>query len=190
MSPCEAVPLGGHGTWQQPLVVRGSASATSAACASLDGVGKLGRSVLVGRRFAFVVTARRLGPLLVGHVDPERFDELVVDIAGRGAVCAHEHDDGLVLGRPDREHAVVAVEVAAADVVEVGAGQPIAGGLAAAVNDLADCAQSGLAPSASERTDLSVGDVGQRDFGRRLASRLRSCTISESRSPSGTVRPA
>ena len=60
--------------------------------------------------------------------------------------------------------------------------QPVAGGLAAAVDDLADGAQRCLATSASERTDLSVGDVGQRDFGRRPASRLRSSSRSSTTS--------
>ncbi len=102
-----------------------------------------------------------------------------------------EKDDGTVGGWPHRQHPIAAVEVSAAHVVEILAGEPIARGLASPILHLADDSERHYPATAAERSDLPISDSGQRDFDRRLVSRFRSSAISALRSsPSGSTRPA
>src|SRR5581483_3740759 len=80
--------------------------------------------------------SRRLLAFVRWDVGTERIEELVVDVACLAAVRTDEHDDGTIVGPPDGGHAVAAVQAAAADVVEVGAREPVSRGVAAPVGYL------------------------------------------------------
>lgn len=158
--------------------------------ASLDSVRDHFCCLLVEGRQALVVAAGRLLAFVRWDVGTERIEELVVDVARLAAVRTDEHDDGTIVGRPHGEHAVAAVQVAAADVIEVGAGEPVSRGVAAQVGYLTKDAERGISSSTAECSELLVGDLGQRDFDRR-ASCSRSWAISAlTSSPSATVFPA
>jgi hypothetical protein len=102
-----------------------------------------------------------------------------------------EDDDRAFVARPDRQEAILAVQVSAADVVEPLAREPVARCLAASVFQLADRSQRGRPSVTAEFSYLSVGDGRQRDFDRGSFSRRRRSAISRRRSsPSGTTRPA
>lgn len=80
--------------------------------------------------------------------------------------------------------------MATADVLDVGAGKPVTGALAAAVRDLTDDTKRSFSATTSECSDLLIGDAGQRDFERRPVSRFRLAISALRSSPSGTVLPA
>lgn len=165
--------------------------ASSTTSASLDRVADADRDVLVHRCGAVIVTAGRLGPSVGWNVDADRAEQQIVDVAGRPAVGANEDDDRVIIVRPDREQPIAAVEVAAADVLEVGTSKAVAGRSAAGILELADDAKRSVASPSPKRTDMLVGDLGQGDVDRRLAFRSRSCAISAFKSsPSGTTFPA
>jgi len=71
-------------------------------------------------------------------------------------VAGDGEDDDLVVGGPGSEHAVGAVEVAAAHVVECGAGEAVAGGGAALGAQFRQRDASRLAAAAAEVTDFGV----------------------------------
>lgn len=157
----------------------------------LDGIGDGVRDVGVGRRFPFLVAARRLVSFVGRHVDAERLDELVVDAPSAAMVRSDEIDDGLLVARPNREEAIFAIQVPAADVVELVAREPVTSGLATDVLQLTDRPQRRRPSATAEVSHLSVGDGRQRDFDRGFFSRRRRSVISLRRSsPSGTTRPA
>lgn len=129
--------------------------------------------------------------LVAWNVGAERPEQLVVDVARPAAVWADEDDNRLIVGRPDSQHPVAAVEVATADVLDVRPSEPVTGGLAASVLDLTNDAECGVSSATAEYPDLLVGDVRQRDVDRRLAPCFRRSAISALRSaPSGTVLAA
>ena len=132
-----------------------------------------------------------LSALVTWPLDTERVEELVVHVAGVVAVRSDDDDhDPLGLG-PDSEETVAAVEVPAADLFEVIAGEAVAAGLAALILKLAQDSDGSLPPATSKGSNLAVGDDCQADFGRRLDSRVCNSAISARRSsPNGTMRPA
>ena len=84
----------------------------------------------------------------------------MVRVAGLAAVWPDEPDDGTVVGGPDGQHPVAAVQVPAADVLGVFTGQPTATRRAALVCDLADDAQRSCPPRPrSARTYRSATSV-------------------------------
>lgn len=90
-----------------------------------------------------------------------------------------------------REEPIVAIEVPAADVVELGPGEAVPRGLAAPVLQLTDRPQRSGPSTTTEGSHLAVGDGRQRDFDRGFFPRRRRSAISLRRSsPSGTTRPA
>lgn len=138
--------------------------------------------LLVHRWHALIVAARWLVALVRRYLSAQRTEELAVDVAGPGAVWADKDDNRLIDRRPDGEHAVGAVEVTTADVIDVRPSETVARSLAAPVLDLTDDAECGVSPATSQPSDLMVSEVGQRDVDRRLAPFLRSSPISVSRS--------
>ena len=77
-----------------------------------------------------------------------------------------------------------------ADVFDVGVGKPVAGGVAATVPDFTNDTKRRFSATTPERSDLLIGDAGQRDFDRRPVSRFRLAISALRSSPSGTVFPA
>lgn len=158
---------------------------------SLDGVGDGFGGLDVDRWRALLVAARRLLALVSRRVDAQRIEELVVHVAGVVRVRSDEKDDGSLGLGPDSEQAVDAIEVPAAHLLEVTAGEAVAAGLAALILKLAQDSDGSLRPATSKGSNLAVGDDCQADFGRRLDSRVCNSAISARRSsPNGTMRPA
>lgn len=87
----------------------------------------------IGGWLTQLVAARRLGARLVRDHNRDRGEEQLVDVL-RGPVVWTDRQDHSLVGRwPGRQHAVIAVQVTATDVVKGGAaGKAISGLLAAA----------------------------------------------------------
>lgn len=167
-----------------------SAATTLPSRSQCDSIGDHVCDVDVGWRHALLVAAQRLLTFIGGHVDAERLEELVVDVARAAVMWSDKDHDGVVVVRPHSEEAIIAVEVPAAHVLQLGAREPVSSGLAASVLQLTDRAERGGPTRTAEISDLAVGDGRQRDVGRGF-SRRRSSAISLRRSSlNGTTRPA
>lgn len=134
------------------------------------------------------VAARRFRPLLLGGRETESLDDHVVDVGNTSVVWSDGDDHGSVLCRPHDQHPIVAVEVTAADVVELVSSQPVPGRPAALVLDFDHHTQGGLAGFATQCSKLSVRGGGKVDVGHSTPS--RSAISWRRSSPIGTTRPA
>jgi hypothetical protein len=105
-----------------------------------------------------------------------------IDVRRLARVRTDEKDQGVGLRSPGGEEAVVAVQMAAAHVIENSAGQSVPGGVATAADDLLDGRPCSRGSSASKRLQLLTSDCRQRD----LDGRLRLPGISSSRSSTRT----
>lgn len=169
---------------RRPEVVDPPESAPPAAWPgeSLDGTDELIHRRLVDRRCFARLAARGLGSLLLWHLPAQGSEQLGVDVRRLARVRTDEEDQGVVLRSPGGEEAVDAVEMAAAHVIEKGAGQSVSGSIATAGHELFDGRPCGRGPSTSKRLQLLASDCRQRD----LDGRLRLPGISSSRSSSRT----
>ena len=123
---------------------------------ALDGVDDVGRNIGVGGRTAFVVAAGRLLPLGRDRFEPEVVEEDVIDVIARVVVPPDREHDGVLLAGPGDEHPVIAIEVSGADVVEHGAGKPVARRDATAVAQITERRYRCLLAAASEIANLAL----------------------------------
>ena len=135
-----------------------------------------------------LLAARRLRSLFCRDLLAHRGEQLGVDVRPLTRVRTDEKDQGVVLRPPGGEEAVITIEMAAADVVEAGARQPVPGGIAAASDELFDGRSRRRGSSASKRVELSASGRRQRDLDDRL--RLPGMSSSRSSGRTGVSRPA
>ena len=117
---------------------------------ALDGVDDVARDGGIGGRAAFVVAAGRLLPLGLDRFEPEKVEEDVIHVIARLVVPPDRDHDCVVVAGPGGEHPVIAVQMSGADVVEQGAGKPVARRNAAAVAQITETADRCLLATASE----------------------------------------
>ena len=155
---------------------------------SLDGTDQLIHRRIVDRRRFARLAARGLGSLLCWHSLVHGREQLGVDVRRLARVRTDKEDQGVVLRPPSGEEAIVAVEMAAAHVIEAGAGQPVSASVATAGHDLFDGHPGGRRSSASKLLQLLAGGRRQRDLDGRL--RLPGISSSRSSARTGVSRPA
>lgn len=126
-----------------------------------DGLGKF---FVRWRHAAFLVTARRFGPFAFISLEAKGFEKSVIDVSRATVVAGNGDDICAVLRRPQDQHSIVAVEMAATDVIECVAGQPVPSRSTALMLEFGQNAKRGLAPVATKRTQLAVRQGRQADF--------------------------
>lgn len=129
-------------------------------------------------------------PLVSRQVKGERIQEQGIDITACSVVWSDENHDHVILGGPDRQHAVGAVQVPAADVDELIAGEPVAAGHTASVEHLLAGAASCRRTSTSKVAELVLGDGAQLDVDRRVRLRVGGSNSSSLALSSLVTRPA
>ena len=124
-----------------------------------DGRGQVG----LRRRPPRLVTARGLRPFNDRFIDVEGVEDEVVDVRAGAVVGRNHDDDGMAVPRPDRQQAVVGVEVTAAEVLEPGPGEPVARRRAALVEQFGEGRPRCLGSTSTQGGDLPARGCGQVD---------------------------
>jgi hypothetical protein len=186
-------PLMVLGSEPRARLLRSSTFSKSAAPAaepgqSLEGTGELIHRGVVNRGCSARVAARGLGSLLCWYLRVQGRQQLGVDIRRLARVRADKKDEGVILRSPGGEEAVVAVEMAAADVIEDRASQSVSGRRRNRWRRSLRWLPLRPWLVASKRLQLLASGRRQRDLDGRL--RLPGIRSSRSSTRTGVSRPA